>query len=211
MGSRPRLHGGRLFAGMTRGWVPASARTRVGMGSRPCLHGGRLFAGIDEGMGPRIREDKGGGWGMGSRPCLHGGRLIAGMTRGWVPASARTRVGVGDGFPSLSSWGKALRGHDEGMGPRIREDKSGDGFPSLSSWGQALRGYDEGMGPRIREDKSGGRLHPHPSLPPSRGRKKRGDGSPHPRGHGRGWGKWGVGQRQVKGEGAASSGGFLRR
>ena len=79
---------------------------------------------------------------------------------------------MGDGFSSLSSWGQALRGHDEGMGPRIREDKSGDGFPSLSSWGQALRGHDEGMGPRIRENKGGGRLHPHPSLPPSRGKEK---------------------------------------
>ena len=47
------------------------------------------------------------------------------MTRGWVPASARTREGVGDGFSSLSSWGQALRGHDEEMGPRIREDTGG--------------------------------------------------------------------------------------
>ena len=67
MGSRPCLHGGRLCAGMTRGWVPASARTREGR------------------------------WGMGSRPCLHGGRLFAGMTRGWVPASARTTGGGGGG------------------------------------------------------------------------------------------------------------------
>ena len=30
----------------------------VGMGSRPRFHGGRLFAGTTEGgMGPRIRED----------------------------------------------------------------------------------------------------------------------------------------------------------
>ena len=43
-----------------------------------------------------------------------------------------------------------------GMGPRIREDTGGDGFPSLSSWGKALRGHDEGMGPRIREDNGRG-------------------------------------------------------
>ena len=44
----------------------------VGMGSRRRLHGGRLFAGTTEGgMGPRIREDNE-GKGEGSRPRLHG-------------------------------------------------------------------------------------------------------------------------------------------
>ena len=90
-----RLHGGRLFAGMTRGWVPASARTRVGMGSRPCLHGGRLFAGIDEGMGPRIREDTGGGGGWVPVPVFMGEDSARALARGWVPASARTREGMG--------------------------------------------------------------------------------------------------------------------
>ena len=78
------------------------------------------------------------------------------MTRGWVPASARTREGE-DFTPILAfPLSSGSRGHDEGMGPRIREDKRGDGFPSLSSWGKALRGHDEGMGPRIREDTGGG-------------------------------------------------------
>ena len=61
MGSRIRLHGGRLYAGTTEGdgfphprgqrggWVPASART-------------------PRGMGPRIREDNGWGEGDGSAP-----------------------------------------------------------------------------------------------------------------------------------------------
>ena len=64
------------------------------MDSRPRLHGDRLSVGIDEGMGPRIREDKGGGRavrepplreiGIHSRslPRLHEGRLSAGITRG---------------------------------------------------------------------------------------------------------------------------------
>ena len=46
---------------------------------------------------------------MGSRPCLHEGILFAGI--------------------------------DEGMGFCVREDTSGDGFPSLSSPGKALRGH----------------------------------------------------------------------
>ena len=162
MGSRPCLHGGRLFAGMGRlfagmktgdgffpvfmgagssraltGWVPASARTRgVGDGFPSLSSWGRLFAGMTRGWVPASARTR---VGMGS---LSSWGKAPRATRGWVPASARTTEGVGDGFPSLSSWGKALRGHDEGMGPRIREDKSGDGFPSLSSWGQALRGHE---------------------------------------------------------------------
>ena len=86
--------------------------------------------------------------GMGSRPCLHGGRLCAGI--------------------------------HEGMGPRVREDtREGGGFPSLSSRGQALRRHSRGdVSPHPRGHGGGERLHPHPSLPPSRGKEKRGDGSP---------------------------------
>ena len=64
MGSRIRLHGGKLCAG-GRGWVPASARTtEVGMGSRIRFHGGRLF----------VRKQRRRGW-------------------GWVPASVFTGAG----------------------------------------------------------------------------------------------------------------------
>ncbi len=64
------------------------------MDSRPRLHGDRLSVGIDEGMGPRIREDKGGGRAVrepplreieilrGGPPRLHEGRLSAGITEG---------------------------------------------------------------------------------------------------------------------------------
>ena len=200
MGSRPCLHGVRLSPALTRGWVPASARTRVGMGSRPCLHGGRLCAGIDEGMGPRIREDTGGkGLPIPSLPPS-GGRKKRG------DGSPHPRGHGGDGFPSLSSRGQALRRHSRGDGSPHPRGHEGDGFPSLSSRGAGSSPADEGMGPRIRETfpslsprgisyqrgwdpssvgqwtRGGGRLHPHPSLPPSGGRKKRGDGSPHPEG-----------------------------
>ena len=46
-----------------------------------------------------------------------------------------------------SSRGQALRGQDEGMGPRIREDTGNGGWrwvpPPV---------FTEGMGPRMRED-----------------------------------------------------------
>ena len=120
-------------------------------------------------MGPRIREDTGGGIGDGW------GRRFGVRKRGWVPASARTRTvggratardvasgyGGGDGSPHPRGHGRwrdgrrlgtALRGTGEGMGPRIREDTGGDG----RRLGTSLRGTGEGMGPRIREDKGGG-------------------------------------------------------
>ena len=55
----------------------------------------------------------------------------------------------GDGRPL----GSPLRGTEEGMGPRMREDNGGerDGRPR----GSPLRGKEEGMGPRIREDTGG--------------------------------------------------------
>ncbi len=81
MGSRPCLHGGRLFAGMTRGWVPAYARTRegMGMGSRIRLHGGRLSAGMTRGWVPAYARTREEGTGMagegegGSRTRPYGG------------------------------------------------------------------------------------------------------------------------------------------
>ena len=79
------------------------------------------------------------------------------MTRGWVPASARTREGDGGWVPVPVFTGQALRGHDEGMGPRIREDKGGGRLhPHQPSRGAGSRGHDEGMGPRIREDNGRG-------------------------------------------------------
>ena len=59
-----------------------------------------------------------------------------------------------DGFSPPSSRGQALRGQDEGMGPRIREDTGRGG--KTCGWrkgdGSHTRGQDEGMGPRMRED-----------------------------------------------------------
>ena len=89
------------------GWIPASVVTgagflrgdgdgsphprgqRVGMDSRFRLHWGQALRG-GTGIGPRIREDNGGGWIP--APVFTGGRLPAGG-RGWVPASARTTGG----------------------------------------------------------------------------------------------------------------------
>ena len=118
------------------GWVPAYART-TGGGGRPL---GASLRGAEEGMGPRIREDNGGGefplpssrgWlsvcggtGMGPRiRRVHEGRLSAGG-RGWVPAAARTTGGGGRPL------GASLRGAEEGMGPRIREDNGSGGVGS---------------------------------------------------------------------------------
>ena len=75
--SRPCLHGGRLYAGMGWGWVPASARTQKGRwdGFLPRLHGGRLYAGMWDGS-PHPRGHRRGG-GLDSRPVFTG----AGSTR----------------------------------------------------------------------------------------------------------------------------------
>ena len=96
-----------------RGWVPASARTTrtTGGGGFPLPSSrGQAFCG-GTGMGPRIREDNGGGWIP--APVFTGGRLPAGG-RGWVPASARTTGG--GGFPLPSSRGQAFCGGTGGRG-----------------------------------------------------------------------------------------------
>ena len=59
------------------------------------------------------------------------------------------------------------------MGPRIREDTSGDGFPSLSSRGQALRRHSRGdVSPHPRGHGGGEDFPPILALPPSRGKEK---------------------------------------
>ena len=108
---------------------------------------------------------------MGSRPCLHGVRLVRGaLTQGMGPR-IREDTG-GDGSPSLSSRGQALRRHSRGDGsPRPR----GHGWgwvpvPVFTGSGSAralTRGWVSACA-RTR----GERLHPHPSLPPSRGKEK---------------------------------------
>ena len=165
MGSRFRLHGGGLSAG-----------DGDGVGSRFRPHGGRLFAG-GRGMGPRIREDNGGG--MDSRFRLCEGTL-----------SVR---GDGDGSPLPSLRGRVLRG-GTGMGPRIREDNGGgDGSPPPRLRG----GRISTRGQRVEMAVGDGRFPNHPyegeccrtrgsppspvltragsNLPPSRGKGFVGD------------------------------------
>ena len=93
MGSRIRLHEGRLSVG-GQGWVPAYARTTDGG------EGGRMV----DWVALRV------GGGMGFRIRLHEGRLSVGG-QGWVPAYARTRER--GGFPH-SSRGRALGGRTRG-------------------------------------------------------------------------------------------------
>ena len=73
---------------------------------------------MTDGMGPRMREDTGGG---GFLPASSRGRFCVG---GWVPACARTREGV-DSCLRLHGVGSAWedgsphpRGQGEGMGAR---------------------------------------------------------------------------------------------
>ena len=128
-------------------------------------------------MGPRIREDTGGG--VGSRPCLHGVRLCAGIHEGMGPRIREDTVGKD--FTVILVFtpqgGRKKRG-DGSPHPR------GPGFPSLSSRGQALRRHSRGDGsPHPRGHEEGKDFTPILAFPPQGGRKKRGDGSPHPRGH----------------------------
>ncbi len=179
MGSRPRLHGGRLSAG-GRGWVPASARTTGGGGfPLPSSRGQALLRGDGDGSPHPRGQREGDGFPL---PSSRGQALPA-EGRGWVPASARTTGG--GGFPLPSSRGQALCG-GTGMGPRIREDNGwgwipasvftggrlccggdGDGSPHpRGQWegvdsrfrrhGDRLSAGRTGMGPRIREDNGWG-------------------------------------------------------
>ena len=170
MGSRPRLHGGQALGrdgnnggGGIRGWVPASARTREGEWVPALVFtGGRLSVGTTEagaGMGPRIREDTGGGF-----PVFTGGRLWREQRRrGLGDGSPHPRGHGRGGVPHVSGvgspWEQRSRGHGDGS-PHPRGHGRGDGFPPSSSrgvgssWEQRRRG-GMGMGPRIREDTGG--------------------------------------------------------
>ena len=159
-----------VFTGMQ---VLASARTRGGEDFTPILafppQGGRKKRG--DGF-PSLSSR-----GSGSAPVL---------TRGWVHASARTRGGE-DFTPILA------------FPPQGGRKKRGDGSPSLSSRGSGSARIDEGMGPSARtrgwvhasaRTRGGGEdFTPILAFPPQGGRKKRGDGFPHPRGQGRGCGR----------------------
>ena len=162
---------GRRFGVRERGWVPASARTRVGGdGRRP----GTSLRGTGEGMGPRIREDTdGGGTGDGW------GRRFGVRERGWVPASARTRVGGraaardgtsgygrGDGSPHPRGHGWGGTGDGQGRRFGVRERGWVPAFARTRTVGGRATAGDVASG------------------------YGRGDGSPHPRGHG-----WGDGRR----------------
>ena len=171
--TRPRGHGGeRLHPHPSlppsrgkekeRGWFPV-----------PVFTGGRLCASIDEGMGPRVREDKSGD-GFPSLSSRGSGSAPA-FTRGWVPASARTRGGK-DFTPILAFPPPRGKEKERGWFPVSvfkGEGKREGMVPRLCLHEVRLcAGIHEGMGPRVREDTGGGRLHPHPSLPPSRGKEK---------------------------------------
>ena len=82
IGAETRLepHEGRLFVGMTvgestrhaprRGWIPAGDLCMGGYGF-PHAGKGLQTVGDGEGMGPRIREDNGGGGSDASSPCRY--------------------------------------------------------------------------------------------------------------------------------------------
>ena len=123
----------------------------------PSSRGQTLCGGT--GMGPRIREDNGGGWIPAS--VVTGAGSLRGDGDG-SPHPRGQRVGVDSRF--RRHWGQALCGKT-GMGPRIREDMTGGPVDSRfrRHWGQAPCG-GTGMGPRIREDNGWGwvsrfRLH----------------------------------------------------
>ena len=141
----PRLHGGRIFAGITEG----------GMGPRPPSSRGQdLDARTRRGRAARFldcaRNDM---WvvGMGSRPRFHGGQALRGnngvvrWNNGWVGGMGGSRTAptgenvVGHGVhphPPFSR-GQALRGNNggrDGSPPPVftgagsrREDKEGEG------------------------------------------------------------------------------------
>ena len=114
-------------------------------------------------MGPRIREDN---ERKGNKiPRLRCAAL--GMTCGLGRMSA--------GFPPPSSRGQALCENNGGEGRGMTCGwRKGDGSPHPRGQGRgrvpASARTREGMGPRMREDKGGGGFHPHPGLPPSRGK-----------------------------------------
>ena len=209
LSTRPRGHGGDDFPPILA--LPPS-RGKGGVGSRPCLHEVRLCAGIHEGMCPRIREDTG----VGSHPCLHEVRLCAGIHEGMCPRIREDTGGGkdftpilafppqggrkkrGDGSPSLSSRGQALRRHSRGDGstrPRGHGGRlcagihEGMGSRPCLHGGRLCAGIHEGICPRVREDTGGEDFTPILAFPPQGGRNKRG----------------------AEVGGAASSGGFLRR
>ena len=136
--------------GRRRGWVSAYARTRGGW-IPPCARTrGKDFTPIlafPHQGGRKKRRDgsphpRGHEWGWVPVPVFTESGSSPAFTRGWVSACARTRVGK-DFTPILAFPGSRLC-----EGKRRR-----DGSPHS-------RGHEWG------------RLHPHPSLPPSRGKGK---------------------------------------
>ena len=190
--------GGRKGIGEGReGWVPACARTRIGerreqreggagtAGGWGVFMGEMVARGV-EGMGPRIREETGGG-----RGGFHGGD---GSRGGGFWAMGCWQWGEGAGLkpaPTTTDWGKGGRGTGahEGRPYGGREESGGgwvpafartrrgrDGSPhsrghglgSVGNNGRGARGggrgfrvragrEGRGMGPRIREETGGGR------------------------------------------------------
>ena len=132
--------------------------------SAPVFMGVRLFVGTTEGgMGPRIREDNGGG-GMGCRTRRTYGQALR-RTGGWVPAPPCARrtggcpVFTRTGSDLPPSRGEGFVGAERSIFIVMTCFPKGDGSPHPRGqrWG--------GMGCRMYEEN--GRLHPHP--PSSRG------------------------------------------
>ena len=131
---------------------------------------GRCGQGVG-GMGPRMREDNGGGG--------------EGPGEGWVPACARTTEGDGMGHVPVFTGAGSPREQREGMGPRIREDNGGDGgfanrayglltTRASATWGQSIFIAITGEGAHE------GRPYGGWGAWEERGRRR--DGSPHARG-----------------------------
>ncbi len=161
----PRLHGGRLCAGkrVSGGWIPAFRRNderERGLladdgrfANRPC--GGECC---------RAR-------GSPPIPRLHEGRLNLPPSRGKGLVGAERAISIvmtcftkGDGLPpsrekrevGWATGGTLLRGTEEGMGPRIREDNGrvGGGWATT---GDAPTGDGRGDGsPHPRGQRRGG-------------------------------------------------------
>ena len=104
------------------------------------------------GMGPRMREDNGWGW---IRACVFMGVGSVRGVRGWVPACARTRVGM-DSSLRLCGGGTCAGGTGTGMGPRMREDNGWGWILACVFMGVGSLWGGTGMGPRMREDNGRG-------------------------------------------------------
>ena len=171
------------------GWVSVCARKRVGSAGTAGGWGvfmGEMVARGVEGMGPRIREETGGGrgngGGLGGEGVLMGGMVARRGNGGWVSVCASARRG---GTPILAfpREGGRERREGGGMDSGLRRN---DGGGREGGWGGMgsgrARGHGLGsVGNNGRGAREGGR-----GFPCARRSRGKGDGLPHSRGNGRG-------------------------